>query len=59
MIDNVVVLFKGWSEFADKGSQWYTSGGTQYSELATKLLMMDPGLDRCLKIGFRCVKDLQ
>ena len=55
---NRFCILKGGSYFHAKDSIWYTSGGPVRSSMATKFLMMYPGLDRCSTIGFRCVKDL-
>ena len=56
---NRFCILKGGAYFEAKGSMWYTSGGPQPSSIATKFLMLYPGLDRCATVGFRCVKDLQ
>jgi len=51
-------VIKGGSFFKAKGSNWYTDGGPQPTQLAAKFLLMWPGLDRCSTIGFRCVVDM-
>jgi len=51
-------VIKGGSFFQAKGSNWYTDGGPQPTQLAAKFLLMWPGLDRCGTIGFRCVVDM-
>jgi formylglycine-generating enzyme required for sulfatase activity len=55
---NRFCILKGGSYFKAEGSMWYTSGGPVPSYLATKFLMMYPGLDRCSTVGFRCAVDL-
>ncbi|MBL7698075.1 MAG: SUMF1/EgtB/PvdO family nonheme iron enzyme [Chitinophagaceae bacterium] len=55
---NRFCILKGGSYYHAKDSMWYTSGGPVHSSLATKFLMMYPGLDRCSTIGFRCAVDL-
>ena len=55
---NRFCILKGGSYYHAKDSMWYTSGGPVPSALATKFLMMYPGLDRCSTIGFRCAMDL-
>jgi formylglycine-generating enzyme required for sulfatase activity len=51
-------IIRGGSFFSARGSNWYVDGGLRPANLATKFLLMWPGLDRCGTIGFRCVKDL-
>jgi len=41
-----------------ESSMWYVEGGPQICQMATKFLMLWPGLDRCATIGFRCVTDV-
>jgi formylglycine-generating enzyme required for sulfatase activity len=55
---NRFCILKGGSYFQAKGSMWYTGGGPVPSCLATKFLMMYPGLDRCSTVGFRCAIDM-
>jgi len=55
---NRFFILKGGSYFNATGSMWYTAGGPQPSAVATKFLLLYPGVDRCSTIGFRCVKDL-
>jgi len=55
---NRFCILKGGSYFHATGSMWYTAGGPQPSAVATKFLLLYPGVDRCSTIGFRCVKDL-
>jgi len=50
-------IVRGGSYLVVKGSMWYTSVGAQACNTHEKLPLMYPGLDRCLNIGFRCVKD--
>jgi len=50
-------IVRGGSYLIVKGSLWYTSVGAQACNTHEKLPLMYPGLDRCLNIGFRCVKD--
>jgi formylglycine-generating enzyme required for sulfatase activity len=52
-------ILRGGSWFKAAGSTWYTDGGPQPANFATKFLMTWPGLDRCSTIGFRCVVDLE
>ena len=51
-------MVKGGSFFMAKGSRWYIPGGPLASTVATKFLLLHPGLDRCSTVGFRCVKDM-
>lgn len=55
---NRFCILKGGSFFQATDSIWYTPGGPVHSALATKFLMMYPGLDRCSTVGFRCAVDL-
>lgn len=52
-------ILRGGSWFTARNSIWYTDGGPQPTDHATKFLMSSPGLDRCSTIGFRCVVDLE
>jgi len=49
------VMLRGGSAYQAKGSIWYFPGGPQPIASHAKFLLMDPGLDRCATIGFRCV----
>jgi hypothetical protein len=50
-------ILKGGSYFAAQGSNWYLNGGPLPNSIATKCLLLWPGLDRCGTVGFRCAKD--
>jgi hypothetical protein len=52
-------IIKGGSYYEAKGSDWYTDGGPQPADFASKYILMHPGLDRCATIGFRCAVDVQ
>jgi Sulfatase-modifying factor enzyme 1 len=52
-------MIRGGSYFAPEGSMWYVYGGPREANVATKFLLMWPGLDRCATVGFRCVVDLE
>jgi len=51
-------ILKGGSFYQATGSEWYTDGGPQPNQFASKFPLMWPGLDRCSTIGFRCAVDL-
>ncbi len=51
-------IIRGGSYFQARGSIWYAPGGPQPNTSHVKFIHMDPGLDRCSTIGFRCVKDV-
>ena len=48
---------RGGSHLIVVGSKWYQASGAQPNDCHEKVLLMYPGLDRCVTIGFRCVKD--
>lgn len=48
------VLLRGGSYYQAKGSMWYTEGGAQPLHHLHKFLLMNPSLNRCATIGFRC-----
>ena len=49
---------RGGSFYKAEGSRWYADGGPQPTNVAAKLLLSWPALDRCDTIGFRCVVDV-
>jgi len=49
------VLIRGGSYYKAKGSRWYAEGGAQPVDFHHKFLLMNPSLDRCATVGFRCV----
>ncbi|AIE85969.1 formylglycine-generating enzyme family protein [Fimbriimonas ginsengisoli] len=49
-------LLKGGSWYQAPGSQWYADGGVRPPDFAAKFIRMNPGLDRCATVGFRCAK---
>ena len=51
-------IIRGGSYRVNRGSCWYTASGAQPCDVHEKILLMYPGLDRCVNIGFRCVKDV-
>lgn len=51
-------IIRGGSWFKAEGSLWYVEGGPRPVDMATKFLLMWPGLDRCATIGFRRAVDL-
>lgn len=51
-------ILKGGSYYHADGSEWYPQGGALPNHVATKFLLMYPGLDRCATIGFRCARPL-
>ncbi len=53
------VMLRGGSRYKAQGSVWYFPGGPQAIESHAKFILMDPGLDRCATIGFRCVVPTQ
>ncbi len=48
-------FIRGGSYYNARGSMWYTEGGAQPAHHTHKFLLMNPSLDRCGTIGFRCV----
>ena len=50
-------IVRGGSHLIVVGSKWYQASGAQPNDCHEKVLLMYPGLDRCVTIGFRCVKD--
>lgn len=52
------VMLKGGSCYKAAGSEWYFDGGPQKNRFIAKMLLIWPGLDRCLTVGFRCAIDL-
>ena len=48
---------RGGSYFLAKGSHWYMEGGAIANYQRVKFWHINPGLNRCATIGFRCVKD--
>ncbi len=48
-------FIRGGSYYNARGSMWYTEGGAQPVHHHHKFLLMNPSLDRCGTIGFRCV----
>lgn len=51
-------IIKGGSYYKATGSHWYTDGGARSNDFSAKFILMNPGLDRCATIGFRCVVDI-
>ncbi|MEO6188420.1 MAG: SUMF1/EgtB/PvdO family nonheme iron enzyme, partial [Ginsengibacter sp.] len=49
---------RGGSYYKAKGSVWYTDGKAQKTDFSAKFIFINPGLDRCATIGFRCVVDI-
>jgi hypothetical protein len=49
------VMLRGGSGYRAEGSIWYFPGGPQPVQTHAKFLLLDPSLDRCATIGFRCV----
>jgi len=49
-------LIRGGSYYNARGSMWYVEGGAQPVHHHHKFLLMNPSLDRCGTIGFRCVR---
>jgi formylglycine-generating enzyme required for sulfatase activity len=47
-------FIRGGSYYKAKGSMWYVEGGAQPVHHHHKFLMMNPSLDRCATVGFRC-----
>ena len=47
-------FLRGGSYYAARGSMWYAEGGAQPTHYHHKFLLMNPCLDRCATIGFRC-----
>ena len=48
-------FIRGGSYYNARGSMWYTEGGAQPVHHHHKFLLMNPSLDRCGTVGFRCV----
>lgn len=48
-------LIRGGSYYKAKGSMWYVEGGAQPVHHHHKFLQMNPSVDRCGTVGFRCV----
>lgn len=55
---NRYCIIKGGSYYRAMGSHWYTDGKAQRNEFSAKFILMNPGLDRCATIGFRCAVDI-
>ncbi|MCC7524129.1 MAG: SUMF1/EgtB/PvdO family nonheme iron enzyme [Chitinophagaceae bacterium] len=51
---NRYCIIKGGSYYKAEGSHWYTDGKAQQNDFSAKFILMNPGLDRCATIGFRC-----
>ena len=49
-------FIRGGSYYNARGSMWYTEGGAQPVYHHHKFLLMNPSLDRCGTIGFRCAR---
>ena len=49
-------FLRGGSYHVAKGSMWYVEGGAQPTHHHHKFLLMNPSVDRCGTVGFRCVK---
>ncbi len=52
-------IIKGGSFYRAEGSHWYTDGGAKPNNFSAKFIRINPGLDRCATIGFRCVVDIK
>jgi formylglycine-generating enzyme required for sulfatase activity len=48
-------FLRGGSYYNAKGSMWYTEGGAQPVFHHLKFLLLNPSIDRCGTIGFRCI----
>ena len=51
-------IIKGGSYYKAMSSHWYTDGGAQPNNFSAKFIRINPGLDRCATIGFRCAVDI-
>lgn len=49
-------LIRGGSYYKALGSMWYVEGGAQPVHHHHKFLLMNPSLDRCGTVGFRCAR---
>lgn len=47
-------FIRGGSYYKAKGSMWYAEGGAQPNHHQHKFLLLNPSLDRCATVGFRC-----
>lgn len=56
---NRYCIIKGGSYYKALGSHWYTDGKAQRNDFSAKFILMNPGLDRCGTIGFRCAVDIK
>lgn len=56
---NRYCIIKGGSYYKAMGSHWYTDGKAQRNDFSAKFILMNPGLDRCATIGFRCAVDIK
>lgn len=52
-------IIKGGSYYRAEGSHWYTDGGAKPNNFSAKFIRINPGLDRCATIGFRCAVDIK
>ena len=50
---------RGGSYFLAKGSRWYMQGGPITKYQRAKFWHLNPALNRCATVGFRCVKDAE
>ena len=48
-------ILRGGSYIVVQGSNYYRASGAQPCDVHEKMLLMYPGLDRCVNIGFRCL----
>ena len=52
-------IIRGGSYYHPKSSIWYVAGGPLPVDHPEMLLLISPGLDRNVTVGFRCVVDTQ
>lgn len=52
------IILKGGCWYRVDNSHWLFDTGAQPADWGAKLILLNPGWDRCATIGFRCVVDL-